>query len=192
MNHSLPEINELLLQVEQKYTKKLSSTTNFEEFSLHLDKNEGIQLSVSTLKRLWGYVNDKHKPREHTLDQLSVYLGFKDFGAFCQHLKTSKRYNSSFFSTMQIHSKDLAEGCWLEIGWSPNRYIKLCYIGDMRFEVLDARNSKLMKGDRFETITFLAGQPLSLPYIERDGNRTPPFIGGRNGGLTLLKIVPNE
>lgn len=192
MNHLLPEINELLVMVEQKYQKRLSTTTDFEEFSYHIEKHHNIRISVSTLKRLWGYVNDKHKPREHTLNQLATYLEFQHFAAFCNHLKTSMAYNSSFFSATQVHTKDLTTGCQLEIGWAPNRYIKLHYIGDRLFEVIEAQNSKLMTGDKFETITFFVGQPLSLPYIERENEHTPPFIGGRNGGLTLLKVSNNE
>lgn len=192
MNHLHPEINELLSLVEKKYEKSLSTTTDFEEFSFHLDKQSKIKISVSTLKRLWGYVNDKHKPRIHTLDQLSVYVGFQHFSAFCNYLKTNKTYNSSFFSATQIQTKELTVGSKLEIGWAPNRYIKLLYIGDMRFEVLESRNSKLLPGDKFETVTFFASQPLSLAYIERENKQTLPFIGGQNGGLTLLNLLLNE
>ncbi len=192
MNHSLPEINELLLSVEKKYEKSLLTTTDFDEFSLHLKTRNNLNVSTSTLKRLWGYVNDQHKPRVQTLDQFSNYLGFRHFADFCRHLKTSNEYNSSFFSATQIQAQSLAVGSILEIGWAPNRYIKLLYQGDKMFEVIEARNSKLITGDRFETITFLAGQPLSLSYIQRGDRRTPPFIGGRNGGLTLLKHLPHE
>ncbi len=192
MNHSLPEINELLLSIEEKYQKSLLTTTDFDEFSLFLKTKNDLNISTSTLKRLWGYVNDKHKPRVQTLDLLSGYLGFRHFADFCRHLKTSNLYNSSFFSATQIQAQNLTAGHELEIGWAPNRYIKLLYKGEMIFEVIEARNSKLMTGDRFKTITFLAGQPLSLSYIQRGEKRTPPFIGGRNGGLTLLKCLTNE
>lgn len=192
MNHLSPEENELCLFVERKYAKSLRTTTDFDEFSLHLNKELGISLSTSTLKRLWGYVKDKRKPRGHTLDSLAVYVGFRHYNDFFQYLKTSSVYNSSFFSAVQIHVKELDAEDELAIGWAPNRYIRLRYLGNMEFEVLESRNSKLMQGDRFETITFLAGQPLSLAYILRKGERTAPFIGGRNGGLTLLKQLNDE
>ena len=54
------------------------------------------------------------------------------------------------------------------------------------FLITKALQSKLQKGDIFEVSAFLLGQPLSLPYIIRDGQRTSPFIAGRNGGLTLI------
>ena len=53
-----PEIVELLSIVEKKYKKNLQTTTDFEEFSYHLKTVLGEHISTSTLKRLWGYVND--------------------------------------------------------------------------------------------------------------------------------------
>ena len=186
MNIYKPEIAELLLLVEKKYNKALQTSTDFDEFSFFLKKNLHVEISPSTLKRLWGYVNDSHQPRMRTLDLLSNYLCFGDFADFCNYLKTSSVYNSSFFSATQITAKELIPGEELEIGWSPNRYLRLAYRGETLFEVCEAKQSKLKVGDLFETASFLKGQPLFLPYVLRDGVRTSPFIAGRNGGLTLL------
>ena len=128
-------------------------------------------------------------PRLQTLDILARYVGHEDFKQFCLWLKTSTAYNSSFFSTEQILTSDLQPGCELEIGWSPNRYLRLRYQGQGIFEVEEARQSKLLAGDRFEAVSFLMGQPLFLPYVLRDGMRLSPFIAGRNGGLTFLNSL---
>lgn len=189
MNIYKPEIAELLLLIERKYAKPLRTTTDFEEFSFHLKHQTGEVVSASTLKRLWGYVNDIHVPRGHTLDMLSRYVGYEHFSGFCVWLKSSTVYNSSFFTAKQVVSKELAPGTEVEIGWSPNRYLRLLYRGDALFEVAEAKQSKLREGDCFEVSYFLIGQPLSLPYVLRDGVRTSPFIAGRNGGLTLLNCL---
>lgn len=189
MNVYKPEIAELLLLVEQKYAKKLRTTTDFDEFSFFLKQDTSEVISTSTLKRLWGYVSDSRMPRSHTLDILSRYIGYEHFSSFCSWLKSSSAYNSSFFTTKQLLAKDLLPGSEVEIGWSPNRYLRLRYKGDALFEVAEAKQSKLHEGDCFESASFLIGQPLSLPYVLRDGMRTSPFIAGRNGGLTLLNCL---
>lgn len=74
------------------------------------------------------------------------------------------------------------------IGWSPNRLITLRYMGNSIYEVVASANSKLLSGDRFCTGCFIKGQPLLLPYIDRNGEHTMPFVAGRNGGLTVLKL----
>lgn len=192
MNKQKPEIIELLNAVEKKYGHRLQTTTDFDEFSLFLKSKYNYLLSTSTLKRLWGYVNDEHKPRTQTLNLLCQYIGFSFFSEFCHHLKTSTAYNSSFFSTKQIQSKDLNVGDQVEIGWAPNRYVLLNYKGENVYQVLHAKESKLQEGDCFETACFLLGQPLLLSYISRDGHRTAPFIAGRNGGLTLINQIIHE
>lgn len=187
-----PEIAELLSAVATKYAKGLQTTTDFEEFSLHLSRQLDESISASTLKRLWGYVNDKHKPRTHTLNLLSKYVDFDNFSDYCDYLKKSDLYNSSFFSTERLSTGDLRPGVQVEIGWSPNRYLRLRYHGNMQFEVVEAKESKLQAGDRFESTSFLKGQPLSLACVIRQGKETAPFIGGRNGGLTLLNCLVND
>ena len=107
----------------------------------------------------------------------------------CAWLKNSPVYNSSFFSAHQIVTRELSPGSELEIGWSPNRYLRLYYEGGDLFEVKEARQSKLLVGDRFEAVSFLMGQPLFLPYVWRSGERLSSFLAGRNGGLTLLNTL---
>lgn len=189
MSQTTPEIEELKLLVEEKYGKSLSTTTDFEEFSLVLEKKGGESISPSTLKRLYNYVNDSHKPRVFTLNLLARYLGHKDYAAFKLWLKKSVRYNSSFFDAGQMVSNELAEGTVVEIGWSPNRLLRLTYLGNSLYEVTAAENSKLHQGDRFVTGCFIKGEPLYLPFIERNGERTASFVAGRNGGLTIISVV---
>lgn len=184
-----PEIEELKLQVEQKYGRVLNTSTDFDEFSLTMGQQMDRRLSASTLKRLWDYVNDSHRPRIFTLDLLSQYIGHKDFASFKQWLKTSTRYNSSFFNAEQLVSSELAPGSIIEIGWSPNRLVRLYYLGNSRYEVTHSDNSKMLPGDQFIAGCFIKEYPLYLPYLERDGEHTAPFVAGRNGGLTLINII---
>ena len=182
-----PEIEELKKLIEEKYGKKLSTTTDFDEFSLFLQRKNDINVSSSTLKRLYGYVGDSHKPRVVTLNALASYLGHKDYASFVTWLKKSTRYNSSFFDANQLVSNDLTTGDVVEIGWAPNRLLRLVYNGNSIYRVIETQNSKLNVDDIFSTGCFIHGQPLYLAYIERDGERTPPFVAGRNGGLTIVR-----
>ncbi len=184
-----PEIEELKTLVEQKYGRQLSTTNDFDSFSTLLDQTCPSSISPSTLKRIWGYVGDSHKTRKYTLDILAIYLGHTNFDAFVKWLKKSTRYNSSFFNAIQVHSNELQIGQHIQIGWSPNRLLTLKYLGNSEFEIIKAENSKLRKGDLFVTGCFIKEQPLYLPYIERDGARTSPFVAGRNGGLSVIQLV---
>lgn len=187
-----PEIEELKSLVEKKNKKILSTTTDFEEFSIKLKRTLSKEISSSTLKRIWGYVNDRHKTRKYTLDILANYIGHENYDDFVAWLKTSTRYNSSFFNACQILSCELETGQLIEIGWRPNRLLRLRYLGSSNYEVVEARNSKLMAGDRFTTGCFIKGQPLLLPFIDRNGMRLSSFVAGRNNGLNMLVIINQE
>lgn len=190
---NIPEIQELIRLIEKKYSKSLNTSTDFEEFSLYLDRHNFGKVSASTLKRMWGYVNDIHSPRRVTLDVLSAFVGHDSFDSFIDWLKKSTHYNSSFFTARRISGVDLEPGDTVVIGWSPNRLVNLLYKGDNKYEVIRSKNSKLMEGDSFINGCFIEGQPMFLPYIVRDGQLTPPFIAGRNGGLTCIKVTkPNH
>lgn len=189
---NIPEIEELKSLVEQKYGRLLSTTTDFDEFSLHIEKCLHQSISSSTLKRIWGYVSDTHKTRKFTLDILAKYIGHKNFDSFVAWLKTSTKYNSSFFNANQVTSSELDCGQMIEIGWSPNRLVTLEYKGDSIYEVKTSENSKLQPGDRFVTGCFIMRQPLLLPYITRGDENTMPFIAGRNGGLNIIKIIKEQ
>ena len=149
-----PEIAELLVLVEKAYPKSLHTSTDFDEFSLCLKREMNESVSTSTLKRLWGYVGDSHLPRMQTLDILSRYIGHAGFKKFCAWLKTSTAYNSSFFSAHQVSARELQPGSEVEIGWSPNRYLRLRYEGNDLFQVEEARQSKLLQGDRRRVCFF--------------------------------------
>lgn len=183
----LPEIEQLMRCVELRYGSLLSTTTDFEVFSMHLKRTTSAELSASTLKRLWGYVSDGHQPRRTTLDILARYAGHESYAAFLQWLKAQRTDNSEFVDMEQIVSTQLAVGSHVRIGWSPDRLLLLSYRGDNLYEVIEASNSKIHAGDAFYAGCFIKHQPLLLPYLLRHGQHTPPFLAGREGGLTVLE-----
>lgn len=65
--------------VEQKMGKPLLTPGDFDELSLRIKMQTGEDLSLSTIKRLWGYTRPCASPRFRTLSVLSRFLGFRDW-----------------------------------------------------------------------------------------------------------------
>lgn len=182
----IPELSQLLKQIEDKYGRRIATSTDFESLSVNIEYVTGEAISSSTLKRLWGYVSLRTSPHLSTLDILARYVGSKDFSAFraaCLGVGETSEYLDTSF----IRSSDLAKGDILRIGWAPNRVVRLSYEGDDSFTVLESVNSKLQAGDRFESPCFFRGLPLMLPGILRDGRMTLAYIAGKSSGLNLLE-----
>ena len=184
----MPELAYLLTEVENKYGRRIATTTDFESLSFVIEHQIGEQISSSTLKRLWGYVSLNPTPRIATLDVLSRYVGFRDFKGFCTSLKDSQAFTSTFFSSKCQTVAELAQGATVQIGWAPNRLVKLNYLGDFQFEVISSENSQLREGDRFELSEIIVGYPLYISRILRNGVYTPSYVAGQIDGINLLKV----
>ena len=61
---------------------------DFEKLSLEIEQKTQINLSVTTLKRLWGKVKYPHAPTLTTLNTLAQFLGHADWRCFTQSLPT--------------------------------------------------------------------------------------------------------
>ena len=75
-------IEDLKKECEKVLGKAVVSPTNFDELNLNIKKSTGRNVSVSTLKRLWGYVHYPHRPSREILSILSVYAGYRDWHDF--------------------------------------------------------------------------------------------------------------
>ena len=184
----MPELAYLLEEVEKKYGRRIATTTDFESLSVVIEHQIGELLSSSTLKRLWGYVSLNPTPRVATLDILSRFVGHKNFKAFCESLRDSKAFVSTFFTARYQTVAELTPGVTVTIGWVPNRLVRLTYQGDFQFEVVSSDNSQLLPGDRFELSEIIVGYPLYISRILRDGEYTPSYVAGQQGGINLLKV----
>ena len=188
IRRDMPELAYLLEEVEKKYGRRIATTTDFESLSVVIEHQIGELLSSSTLKRLWGYVSLNPIPRVATLDILSRFVGQKNFKAFCESLKDSKAFVSTFFTARYQTVAELTPGVSVTIGWAPNRLVRLTYQGAFQFEVVSSDNSQLLPGDRFELSEIIVGYPLYISRILRDGEYTPSYVAGQQGGINLLKV----
>lgn len=184
----IPELQSLLAAVETKYGHPIATTNDFEALSIVMMHEMGESLGATTLKRLWGYISQRATPRLSTLDILSRYAGYKDFTQYCEAIQPDSEV-SSYFGGSFVLSEKLVPGSHLTVGWTPNRVVRLLYLGKERFEVEESRNAKLRVGDRFCQACFFKGFPLIISSIERGNERTLSYIAGKDGGLNLLDLT---
>src|SRR5688572_30188554 len=80
----------LLIEAELGWGEsKEWSTRDFEMLSSRIMEKTHVQLSVVTLKRVWGRIRYESKPTATTLDTLAKYIGFESWRAFKQSGKIS-------------------------------------------------------------------------------------------------------
>ncbi|MBO4742314.1 MAG: hypothetical protein J5533_01650 [Bacteroidales bacterium] len=184
MTSDSPELIFLKDEVAKAFGSRLETSTDFEALSAAIETRIGALISVSTLKRLWGYIQPQGKPRMSTLDLLSQYTGRASYATLCAELRDT----SGFIYEKHIDCASLQQGAEVVLQWMPDRAVCVKYLGDKRFRVIDGGRSKLREGDEFEAFSFLLGHPLYIDAIIRNGSVLPPYIAGRSGGLTGIAI----
>ena len=185
-----PEIYELRLRIEASIKRKIETPADFDFLRGIIWERTHEQISTSTLKRLWGYVDGIDNARNSTLNVLSKALGYESWDAFILKLKSENVDNSDLVMSESMSSSDLKIGDRLMIAWQPNRVCLLNYLGDNKFEVMKSQNSKLKVGDTFRCGLFILGEPVYINDLRQNNGTGEPklFVIGNKSGLTKLRV----
>lgn len=185
-----PEIEQLLVEVEEKFGTHPYTPADYNELILDIKKKTNKSISLSTLQRLWGYVNNVDRPRVSSLDILAMYAGYKDWHEYNLILIEKEQSNSNHILSGAILAKDLGIGRLVGVEIGVRQYV-FRYIGKSRFEVVEAKHSMLKPGDTFTTTFFLVGHPLYLDNWVH-GNEPPKLYaagGGTSRGVSKVWLI---
>ncbi len=189
MNKSAPEILSLRRDIEHELKRRLRTPYDFEFFAGVIWERLRENISPTTLKRLWGYLEGADTTRRSTLCLLSRFLGYADWEDYIETLSKRGDTESDIFSAEGIRTEDLREGEEIEVTWQPNRRCVFRHEGGLKFTVTESANSKLHAGDTFEAACFLIGQPMYLDNLVRDGETPVSYVAGSRSGLVSVKIL---
>lgn len=182
------EIESLKLEIEDKMKRPLRSPTDFNQLSLSLQKELKEEISVSTIKRLWGYVEACHHTRYTTLSILSRFLGYADWYDYCLSLRRRNMVEPISLSEKQIRTSCLRPGDKIEIAWEPDCRCLIEYTGNQRFRIEESSGNRLCKGDTFKAMIFNLNRPLYISELNHGDITLCTYITGKNNGLTRLLL----
>ena len=187
MNKNAPEILALRQDIEYELKRRIKTPYDFEFLAGVVWERLHENISPTTLKRLWGYIDGADTTRRTTLCLLSRFLGYADWEAYLAALSTRTDVESNTFDGEGINIDDLRVGDCVEVTWLPNRRCVFRYEGDAHFMVTEAVNTKLHVGDRFETACFLIGKPMYLDRLVRNNEQPTAYVAGSRNGLTSVQ-----
>ena len=186
---NLQHITLLRQLVEESADHAIATSNDFIFLSGEIRGRLNENLSVSTLKRLWGYVDGYASVRQSALDILARFVGFPDWETFVSdYCEVESVQSSHSVVSESLFAKDLNVGDNVEIRWNPNRRLLLNYLGDNMFTIKESENAKLKVGDRFLCQRFILNQPLFVDVLGNEG-QTAVFVMGNKGGLTKIAIT---
>ena len=172
----------LFSKVEATLGQKINTSNDFDCLSKDIEHRTGKRIGVSTLKRIWGYVNDAHTPRLSTLNILAQYIGFKDWDTFASNNNTNET-ESGFVALRILNVDNLETGSIIRLTWQPDRKCVVLYRKDKTFVVIKSEMTRLIPNTTFTCKSFYSGESLLLENVRIGGEGSPGLyqIGKKNG-----------
>lgn len=184
---SSEQLKNLCHRVEETYGKQVMTPLQFEALAEDISRRMGKRLSPTTLKRLWGYLNEPMTPRRSTLDILAHFCGWEDYEDFTAG--NSPEIDSGTVGTNVISvEKDMKRGDRIKLMWNPSRVCLIEYLGDMKWKVVESEGTRLAPGDTFGCALIISGEPLYLDNLMHGNARPGTYVCGRKSGVTFQRI----
>ena len=176
--------------VETAVGRSLATPRDFDWLRLQIHNRLDALISLSTLKRVWGYVEAKNTPSRHTLNTLARLCGYKDLEDFlAADDATDKPTPSSPLAGRTINvPTELRVGDEVELYWEPGRVCHVKYNGSLHFEVTYSEKTRLKPGDTFLASLFVKGAPLYIELHKSENTSIMPYVCGQRGGITFRKV----
>lgn len=170
--------------LSQRCGREFRLSADCEYLTLDIESATGEHLGVNTMKRLLGFINDERVPRVQTLDIIARYLGFNNWEEL---LRSCENYSNSSFGkdTEELTAADLEIGAQVEVLYQPGRRLLMQYNGENMFEVVESVRSKLVTGDKVTLTHLVAGYPLIISNVERNGQQLGAFTAGKEQGINF-------
>ena len=174
--------------IEKQFGKDIRYPSDAEALSYDIQKKTNESLSVNTLKRLLGMVEDVNRPRLFTLDVVSRYVGFSNWDKLQEYLDGGNDL-SGFDEISGISASDLSTGDRVTFEYAPNRKVTCENVSGNSFVVVESENSKLQVGDVIEVESFILHAPLVSLNVVRHGAALGPYTAGKATGLSSVKVT---
>lgn len=167
-------ISQLKKAVEARFGHVPSGPADFGELSIAILKTTGERISSDTLSRIWGYKKGYSSVRQSTVRVLEQYAKANE--------------ESDFIHTIAIHADECQKGDRVRIAWLPDRICVLNYLGDYRWRVEEAVNSKLHAGNTFSCRTIAQDYPLIVDHLHTEYANYEGYAISKNGLTLVAKI----
>ncbi len=178
------EIEKLRKDIEKALAHPMQTPRDFEYLSKRIYARLHIMISTTTLKRIWGYLNDGGQPRASTLNILTKFLGYHDWEEYHQNAMLPEEQQSDPIMSRKLSvTKELHKGDRIRLTWLPGRVCDIEYLGGLDFRVLASEKTRLCPGDTFQCSLIVEGEPLFLDSLIQQGKSPIAYVCGKKSGV---------
>ncbi len=176
--------NQIVNSIKVKSGLLFDKAGDFEVLSSLIFKETGRTIGVSTLKRLFNYINDDHRTSEYTMNTIALYLGYASWREYIIENKIDSDWN---FKDSAVYVNDLEIGTSIKVKYLDRVLVfeVMLFEGNKVLKVKESINSSLRVSDVLFVHKLQKGQILEAEKIIRNGE-----IGNykTNGELKELDV----
>lgn len=70
---------DIIKDIKEKSNLMFDKSADFNALTDEISKETGRTIGLTTIKRLFGYIDDDRKTSQYTLNTLALYLGYSDW-----------------------------------------------------------------------------------------------------------------
>ncbi|MDE6294741.1 MAG: hypothetical protein K2M03_01615 [Muribaculaceae bacterium] len=180
----------LCRRVEVAANLQVRTSRHFEMLSDMVRLRTGVRLSPTTLKRIWGYLDEQVNTRRSTLDVLARFCGWRDYTGFLTGDTPDIESGNVGSRTIRVDA-DIRRGGRVRLFWNPSRVCEIEYQGNSEWKVVCSGGTRLKPGDTFRCPMIVSGEPLYLDGLIKEGADGGVYVCGRKSGVTFEIINPD-
>ncbi len=181
-------LQRLQQEIETALNRKMQTPKDFDYLRDCIYSRLHILISSTTLKRVWGYLNDQTGVRPSTLTTLAQFIGYKDWEDFKQRVDQPKEPQSTPIMSRRLSVSSLHLNDKLRLTWQPDRVCVIEYMGELNFKVVESENTRLKEGDTFQFSSIIEGEPLYIDNLCQNGHEPIAYVCGMQSGV-LFEII---
>ena len=188
-------IENLRNEIEVAIHRRLATPKDFEALREMIFLRLHILVSATTLKRIWGYIDDSVSTRRSTLDILARYIGYADFDAYENGTvgDIAESPSSPIMARRIDVDEQLQPGDMIRLTWQPGRMCDVEYRGDRVFCVVASQCTRLKAGNTFKCSLMIEDEPLYIDMLVTADSVTPTaYVCGKKSGIHFEHIQASE
>ena len=188
-------IENLRNEIEVAIHRRLATPKDFEALREMIFSRLHILVSATTLKRIWGYIDDSVSTRRSTLGILARYIGYADFDAYENGTvgDIAESPSSPIMARRIDVDEQLQPGDMIRLTWQPGRVCDVEYRGDRVFCVVASQCTRLKAGDTFKCSLMIEDEPLYIDMLVTADSVTPTaYVCGKKSGIHFEPIQASE
>ena len=164
--------NSIIDDIKKKSGLLFDKAGDFDILSSVIGKETGRSIGVTTLKRLFNYIDDSRKASEYTLNTIALYLGYESWAKYCSTKNIESEWN---YTDEAVYIQDLEVGNQVSIEYLDRKIVfsVISHDGMKVLKVESSENSSLNIGDILVVHKIRKGDILEAKKVirgERQGN----------------------